>query len=362
MTTDGQPISILAINPGSTSTKIAVYYHSRAVFQKNLKHSVEDLAGYHRITEQFHFRKEIILKELENAGIDILSIQIIVGRGGLIKPIPSGVYEVNEAMIRDLMNNANGEHASNLGGLIAHDLSLGIPGSRAFIADPIVVDELHEVARISGHPEFTRKSVFHALNQKAVARSYAGNISRHYEDLNLIVAHLGGGVSVGVHEKGRVVDVNQGLDGEGPFSPERSGTLPVGDLARLCFSGKYTLPEIYKMINGKGGLVAYLGTNAANEIEERIRQGDTNARLIYEAMAYQVAKEIGACSVVLKGQVDAILLTGGVAYNDLFIQLLTFRIAWIAPVRVFPGEDEMRALASNVLMVANGEIESKEYI
>jgi butyrate kinase len=253
------------------------------------------------------------------------------------------------------------QHASNLGALIAHDLASKTAGARAFIADPIVVDELNDLARFAGHPSFSRISVFHALNQKAVARTYANSIGRKYTDLNLIVAHLGGGISVGAHEKGRVIDVNQALDGEGPFSPERSGTLPVGQLITMCFSNKYTEDEIRKMVVGQGGLVAYLGTSAANVIEERISNGDQYAKLVYEAMAYQVAKEIGACSVVLNGQVDAILITGGIAFNELFIQLLTHRISWISPILVFPGEDEMRALALNVLMVINGELEPKIY-
>jgi butyrate kinase len=355
------PKEILVINPGSTSTKIAVFHNNRPIFQKSIKHLPEDLLPFHRITDQFEFRKNIILRELVNAGIDISKISIIVGRGGLVKPIESGVYEVNQAMIDDLKSNKTVEHASNLGALIAHDLASGISKARAFIADPIVVDELSPLARLAGHPDFSRVSVFHALNQKAVARTYANSINRKYEDLNLIVAHLGGGISVGAHEKGRVIDVNQALDGEGPFSPERSGTLPIGQLITMCFNNTHTEDQIRKMVVGKGGLVAYLGTSAADQVEKRIQEGDLEARLVYEAMAYQVAKEIGACSVVLKGQVDAILITGGIAFNELFIQLLTYRIAWISPIRVYPGEDEMRALAQNVLMVINGELEPKIY-
>jgi butyrate kinase len=355
------PKEILVLNPGSTSTKVAVFHNNRPVFQKSIKHSAEDLLPFRRVTDQYEFRKEIILKELTEAGIDINKISIIVGRGGLVKPIESGVYEVNQAMIDDLRSNMAVEHASNLGALIAHDLASRINGARAFIADPIVVDEFNELARFAGHPKFSRVSVFHALNQKAVARTYANSVGRKYSDLNLIVAHLGGGISVGAHEKGRVVDVNQALDGEGPFSPERAGTLPVGQLVSMCFSKEYTEDEIRKMIVGQGGLIAYLGTSAANQIEERISQGDQYAKLVYEAMAYQVAKEIGACSVVLKGQVDAILITGGIAFNEIFIQLLTYRIAWISPIRVYPGEDEMRALAQNVLLVINGELEPKIY-
>jgi len=357
-----KPIEILVINPGSTSTKIAVFQNNRAVFQKNIKHSPEELQPFKRVADQYEFRKTHILTELHAASITITDIDYVVGRGGLLKPIESGVYEVNEAMIRDLKTLTIREHASNLGALIAADLAGMIPGARAFIADPIVVDEFDDVARIAGHPRFTRLSIFHALNQKAVARTYSASINRKYDDLNLIVAHLGGGISVGVHKKGRVIDVNQALDGEGPYSPERSGTLPVGQLIDLCFSGEFSLEDIRKMVVGKGGLVAYLGTSAANEVEERAKSGDQFAAIIYEGMAYQVAKEIGAGSAVLKGEVDAILLTGGIAYNDLFVEMVTERISWIAPVMIFPGEDEMRALSQNILMVANGELIPKTYV
>jgi butyrate kinase len=352
---------LLAINPGSTSTKIAVFRNTKEVFLKNIKHTCEEIDGFKRITDQYEFRKSIILKELINAEININSIQIVVGRGGLIKPIKSGVYEVNEAMINDLKVGVQGQHASNLGGLIAHDIAKSLPNARAFIADPVVVDELEEIARLSGHPEINRISIFHALNQKAIARQHARAVAQTYEALNLIVAHLGGGISVGAHYKGRVIDVNQALDGDGPFSPERSGSLPVGSLVKLCFSGKYTEEQMLKMLTGKGGLVAYLGTNDAYEVEKKALSGDEKAKLIYEAMAYQVAKEIGAMSTVLKGKVDAILLTGGIAYGKPFVDLLTDRIRHISPVYVYPGEDEMRALAMNGLMVLKGETEPLVY-
>ncbi len=356
-----EPVTILAINPGSTSTKIAIYQNTRPIFQKSLVHGLEQLKGFKKITDQFEFRKKMILDELASANIDILNVRLISGRGGFIKPIPSGVYAVNDQMLNDLRNNLMGEHASNLGGILAFEIAREIPGARAFITDPVVVDEFDDIARYSGHPDFPRISAFHALNQKAVARSYALNVRKNYEDLSLIVAHMGGGISVGVHHKGRVIDANQALDGDGPFSPERSGTLPVGKLIDTCFSGTTSREEMRSKVVGKGGLVAYLGTNSAQEIELRIKEGDQKAWAVYEAMAYQVAKEIGSASTVLKGRVDAIILTGGLAYNDLFIQNLTFRIAWIAPVRVYPGEDEMRTLAHNVLMVYQGEMELKEY-
>ncbi|HSV76442.1 MAG TPA: butyrate kinase [Bacteroidales bacterium] len=352
---------ILAINPGSTSTKIAVFQGTKELFLKNIKHTFDDLSGFKMISEQYEFRKSIILKELESAGFKLKQFAIVVGCGGLVKPIISGVYEVNEALIHDLRLGVQGQHASNLGGLIANDIAQSLPSARAFIADPVVVDELQPLARITGHPLFERTSIFHALNQKAIARQYAKSISRPYEELNLIVAHLGGGISVGAHCKGRVIDVNQALHGEGPFSPERSGTLPVGALVSLCFSGEYTEEQIKKMITGKGGYVAYLGTNDAYEVEKRANSGDEKAAFIQEAMAYQVSKEIGALSTVLKGEIDAILLTGGIAYGKPFVESVSERVKHLAPIFVYPGEDEMRALAMNGLMVLKGEIEPKVY-
>jgi butyrate kinase len=352
---------ILAINPGSTSTKIAIYENTKCIFVQNIKHSQEEISKFNNIADQFQFRKDIILDVIKNANISIENIKIIVGRGGLVKPIPSGVYRVNESLKRDLRIGVLGQHASNLGGLIADDIAKEIEGAQAFIADPVVVDELIDIARISGHPNFERISIFHALNQKAIARTYAKSLSVNYEDLNLIVVHLGGGISVGAHCKGKVIDVNQALDGEGPFSPERSGTLPAGALVKLCFSGKYTLAEIKKMITGDGGYCAYLGTNDAYEVEKRVAAGDEKAILIQDAMAFQVAKEIGAMSTVLFGEVDAILLTGGMAYDNVFIDKIKSRIHKIAPISVYPGEDEMKALAMNGLMILNNEIEILEY-
>ncbi len=352
---------ILAINPGSTSTKIAVFHSNELVFQKNIKHSSENLDTFAKISDQFEYRKNIIIEELQSADINISNIDAIVGRGGLVKPIPSGVYEVNERMKEDLRKGIMGQHASNLGGLIAEDMLKNTLNAKAYIADPVVVDELDEVARYSGHPEFKRTSIFHALNQKAIARLHAMNIGRKYEDLNLIVVHLGGGISIGAHYKGKVVDVNQALDGEGPFSPERSGTLPSGDLVRLCFSGKYTKEEILKMITGKGGFVAFLGTNNAYEVEQRIGKGDLDAQKVQEAMAYQVAKQIGAMVAVLNGDVDAILLTGGIAYNNPFVEYIKTKVEKLGKVEIYPGEDEMRALAQNGLMVLEGDVEAKIY-
>jgi len=352
---------ILAINPGSTSTKIAVYRNNKSVFLKNIKHSSEELKVFPKIADQFEFRKEIILKELKEADIKIDEISAVVGRGGLIKPIESGVYEVNEQMKEDIKNCIMGEHACNLGALIADNIAKTIPNARAFIADPVVVDEMEDVARVSGHPLFKRLSIFHALNQKAISRIHAKSLDKKYEELNLIVAHLGGGITVGAHKLGKVIDVNNGLDGEGPFSPERSGTLPAGQLAKLCFSGEYTHEEVKKLITGQGGLVAHAGTNDAYEVEMKAKAGDPKAKLLQNAMAYNIGKTIGAFSTVLKGKVDAILLTGGIAHNPDLVAYIKEMVEFIAPVVVYPGEDEMAALAMNGLMALNGEVPLKIY-
>lgn len=354
-------LRILAINPGSTSTKIAVFMNGKSIFLKTIRHSAEELEKFEKITDQFEFRKEIILKELIDAEIVIDKIRVVVGRGGLVKPIESGIYEVNDAMIEDLKFSPLGEHASNLGGLIANDIAKSLSDAKAYITDPVVVDELQDVARIAGHPEFKRVSIFHALNQKAIGRTYAKSINKKYEDINVIIAHLGGGISVGAHKKGRVIDVNNALNGEGPYSPERCGTLPAFQLAQLCFSGKYTLAEIQKLITGKGGLVALVGTNDAQTVEHRAKDGDAEAKLVQDAMSYQVAKEIGACATVLKGEVDAIILTGGIAHNPYLVNYVKEMVSFIAQVVVYPGEDEMKALAMNGYMVLKGEIEAKEY-
>ena len=352
---------VLAINPGSTSTKIAVFEGMSPVFIQTLQHSKADLAQFDLITDQFSFRKNLILEQLEDAEIPLSSINVVMGRGGLLKPVESGVFAVNQKMVDDLRNCTYGEHASNLGGLIAYDIARDLPETDAYIANPVVVDELCDFARLSGHPLLPRRSIFHALNQKAVARDHAKQILKKYEDLNLIVVHLGGGVTVGAHKKGKVVDVNQGLDGDGPYSPERSGTLPVGDLVRLCFSGKYDMKQIMKMIKGEGGLVAYLGTNSAREVEERAAAGDDYAKLIYDGMAYQVSKEVGAMAAVLDFNVDGILITGGIAHGKYFVNQIISQVHRLAPVHVYPGEDEMKALAMNGLRVLKGETEAKVY-
>ncbi len=351
---------LLVINPGSTSTKIAIYDNEKLVFEETLRHSSEELSQYSTIFDQYQFRKNIILDILNEKGINITKLSAVVGRGGLLKPISGGTYEVNDRMLEDLKVGVLGEHASNLGGVIAYEIAsqLNIP---SYIVDPVVVDEMEDIARISGMPEIERKSIFHALNQKAVARRAAKELGKEYGDVNFIVAHLGGGVSVGAHKQGRVIDVNNALDGEGPFSPERSGGLPVGDLAKLCFSGKYGLNDVKKMIKGNGGLVAYLGTNDAREVEKMIENGDKKAELVYNAMAYQVAKEIGALAVVLEGNVDGIILTGGIAYDKKFIGWIKERVSFISDVIVYPGEDELIALAEGGLRVLRGEEVAKQY-
>lgn len=351
---------ILSINPGSTSTKIGVYEDEELLFEETLRHKVEEIQNFDKIYDQYDFRKKVILKALKDHNITLEDIDGVVGRGGLLRPIEGGTYLVNDAMLKDLKEGVSGEHASNLGGILAHEMASECKG-QAFIVDPVVVDELDEIARISGLNIIERKSIFHALNQKAEAREYSKLNNLKYEDLNLIVAHLGGGISVGAHKEGRVIDVANALDGEGPFSPERTGGLPVGDIIDLCFSGKFTRGEIDKKIVGLGGLVSYLNTNDAREVVDKIEQGDKYAELIYKAMAYQVSKEIGALSTVLKGKIDAIILTGGIAYDELFVSYIKESVSFLAEVVVFPGEDELMALNEGALRVLRGEEEAKEY-
>lgn len=354
-------IRILAINPGSTSTKFAVYLEDRCILSQTIRHSLEDLSFYRDINHQFDFRRGLIIEALVSEGIEVDRIKYIIGRGGLTYPVESGVYLVNNLMLEHARAGVLGQHASNLGPLMADFIANQIPGARAYIADPVVTDELQDIARITGHPVFKKRSVFHALNQKAMAREYARRQGVSYESLRLIVVHLGGGISVGVHLYGKVIDVNNALDGDGPFSPERSGSLPVGQLIDLCFEGKLTKEEIKRMVVGEGGYVAYLGTNDAREVERRAREGDQKARFIQEALAYQVAKMIGEMSTVLDGQVDAILVTGGMAYNNDLVSYLQKKTAFISTFHVFPGEDELAALAMNALMVARGEQIAKVY-
>lgn len=355
-----QDFMILALNPGSTSTKIAVYKNEEQVMEKVLRHSIEELSAFEKISDQYEFRKKIIEEAVTEAGIRVTDLDAVVGRGGLLRPIPGGTYEVNEAMVEDLKVGVSGQHAANLGGIIAKQLAEEA-GCPSFIVDPGVVDEMEDLARISGVPEMPRRSIFHALNQKAIARRAAEEIGKKYEEINLIVAHMGGGVSVGAHQKGRIIDVNNALDGEGPLSPERAGGVPVGDVIKMCFSGEYTIEEVRRKLKGNGGIVAYLGTTDALEVERRIEAGDEKARLIYEAMAYQVAKEIGACATVLKGKVELIALTGGIAYSKRMTSWIAERVDFIAPVKVYGGEDELLALAMGALRVLRGEEKPQKY-
>ncbi len=351
---------ILVINPGSTSTKIGVFENDTCFLEKTIRHSSQETDQFATVMDQYDFRKKVILETLDYEGINISKLDAVCGRGGLLRPIEGGTYIVNEEMLKDLYQGYNGQHASNLGGILAREIAsqLNIP---SFIVDPVVVDEMDEIAKVSGIPELQRKSIFHALNQKAVARRAAKDINQKYEDVNLIVAHMGGGITVGAHKRGRVVDVNNGLHGDGPFSPERAGGVPVGDLVAMCFSGEYYYDEIMKKIVGHGGLMGYLHTNDALEVEQKIAQGDQQAKLIFEAMAYQVAKEIGSMSVVLEGHVDGIVLTGGLAYGSEFVNLIRNRISWIADVFIYPGENELQALAEGTLRVLQNEEEPKEY-
>lgn len=351
---------LLIINPGSTSTKIGVYEDEKEILEETLRHSAEEIGRYATIYDQKDFRKEVILNVLKEHNFDITSLDAVVGRGGLLKPIPGGTYEVNDSLLADLKDGFQGQHASNLGGILANEIAKSI-GVRAFIVDPVVVDELEEVARITGTADLKKKSIFHALNQKAVAKRYAKECGKSYNDLNLVVTHMGGGVSVGAHHLGKVVDVNNTLDGDGPFSPERAGSVPTGDLVKMCFSGKYTEDEVYKKLVGKGGVVSYLNTNDLKSVIDRKNEGDKECEVVYNAFVYQIAKEIGAMSVVLKGKVDAIILTGGIAYSPYVVEDLKAMIGWIAPVVVYPGEDELLALAQGAIRVLSGEEEAKNY-
>ncbi|CAH2716335.1 Butyrate kinase 2 [Neobacillus rhizosphaerae] len=351
---------ILIINPGSTSTKIGVFDNEISIFEKNIRHEAEIINTFTNINDQYDFRKKTILETLDKEGINISKLSAVCGRGGLLRPIQGGTYAVNDLMLKDLRSGFSGQHASNLGGIIAYEIASGL-NIPSFIVDPVVVDELDPIARISGFSLIERKSIFHALNQKAVARRVAKELGKKYHELNLIVTHMGGGITVGVHKDGKVIDVNNGLHGDGPFSPERSGTVPAGDLIALCYSGEHYREEIMKRLVGQGGLVGYLGTNDAVKVEKRIEAGDVEAKLIYDAMAYQVAKEIGAASAVLSGKVDAIILTGGLAYGKGFVRSITDRINWIADVIVQPGENELQALAEGALRVLRNEEDVKMY-
>lgn len=350
---------ILAINPGATSTKIAVYDNENVVFKKSIEHPGIELDAFSHISEQYHYRMQMIVSVLEQSGIALTSLHAVVGRGGLLKPLAGGTYRVNANMVNDMRTAVLGEHASNLGAIIADELAgrLAIP---AFIVDPVSVDEMEDVARISGMAEINRVSFSHALNMKAVARKAAKQLGRRYEEVNLILAHLGTGISVTPHKYGRMIDVNNARE-EGPFAPDRCGGLPAYSLVDLCFSGKYNHKQMKEKLMGKGGLYSYFGTRDVREIEQLADNGDKQAGLVLDAMSYQVAKEIGAMAAVLAGKVDSIVLTGGMAYSVRITGYIHRHVEFIAPVLVIPGEEELESLAFGCLRVLNGEEAARTY-
>ncbi|WP_407268308.1 butyrate kinase [Radiobacillus sp. PE A8.2] len=351
---------ILVINPISISTKIALYDDEHCIFERSIFHPSIELANFNRVIDQLHYRKKAVLEELDQQGINISKLRAVCGRGGLLKPITGGTYQVNNEMLQDLRMGYNGEHISNLGGILSFEIANGL-NIPAFIVDPVVVDELDEIARVTGVPEIRRKSIFHALNHKAVAREIATALGKAYSETNLIVAHLGGGITVGAHRHGQVIDVNNGLDGDGPFSPERAGTVPAGDLIEMCYSGQYSRDNMLKKIAGTGGLQAYFQKADLTDINAHLQAGNKHDQLICEAMAYQVAKQIGAMSVVLQGQVDAIAITGDLAYSKPFVRLISSKIDWISDVFIYPGQNEMQSLALGTLRVLRNQEEVKQY-
>ena len=350
---------VLAINPGSTSTKVALYDEERPLLDLTLRHSTEEISRFANVIDQLDWRRGLILSALREQSFNLKDLSAVIGRGGLIRPIPAGVYEVNSRMRYDL-RNAPMKHACNLGGLLAAQIA-HMAGVKAYIADPPVVDEMDDAARITGMPMCTRKPIFHALNQKAIARLHCGRMGWTYEESNLIVAHMGGGISVAAHRQGRIVDVNNALDGDGPFAPDRAGSIPSSELIKVCFPGQYTKEELLKFISSKGGLVAYLGTNSVIQVMERIEKGDQRAKKVLESMCYNISKQIGAMAGALSGKVQAILLTGGIAYNEPIVEYIREHCGFIAPVEVYPGENELEALVMNALVVLRGVITPKVY-
>ncbi|MBC1411244.1 butyrate kinase [Listeria welshimeri] len=351
---------VLTINPGSTSTKLAVYQGDKVLFEETVRHTMQEFADFNNVQEQFDFRWQVLRRVIDAFGYDVNNLDAVVGRGGLLRPVAGGTYMVTEKMLADLKTNKYGEHASNLGAMLAKKLAdtLDIP---SFIVDPVVVDEMQPIARFSGNELIARKSIFHALNHKAAGRKIAKKLGSDYEKMNFVIAHLGGGISVAAHRQGKAVDVNNALDGDGPFSPERSGSLPMNDFLEACFSGKWNKRELHDLIIGRGGMISYLGTNSMLEVEAKVKAGDEKAIQAFDAMAYQVSKEIGACSTVLHGKIDAIILTGGLARSDLFTSKIIEQTNWIASVIIEPGEDELEALNSGVQRVLAGLEKEKLY-
>ncbi|MDU6361170.1 MAG: butyrate kinase [Zhenhengia sp.] len=348
--------NILTINPGSTSTKIALFKDNELEFEQVLRHPAEELNQFSKLIDQYEYRKEKIINFLEEKNITLKDLDAISCRGGLIGPIPSGTYTINDSLFTRLSTDV--VHASNLAGIIGYNLSkeLGIP---SYITDPVTVDEMAPIAKVTGIPGIERKSKFHALNQKAIARRAAKQLNRRYDESNFIVIHIGGGISIGAHEKGKVIDVNNVIDGDGPMAPTRAGSIPVEAVIDLCFSGKYTRTELKEYVSQRAGLTDYLGTSDVRDVQEMMEQGNEQAKMLYEAMAYQICKNVGAMATVLKGKIDAIVVTGGVAYSKQFIRLLKERIDFLGEVIVIPGEEEMLALAEGALRVLTGEEEAK---
>ncbi|MEI7664039.1 MAG: butyrate kinase [Bacteroidota bacterium] len=355
------PFNILVVNPKDFLTQVAVYQNHKLLYMISRKHSAADLGPFKTIYDQVQFRKESVLRELKNNEFPLDELKIVISRGGLLKPVQSGVFAVNPLLKKDLAHSPVGEDIINIGGLLADAIATEVPGAVAMIADPTVVDEFHDLARITGSPEIRRKSIFHALNQKAVAKMHAETHKRKYDEMNLIVAHMGNGTTVGAHRKGRVIDVNQGFEGDGPFSMVRSGSLPMGDVVKMCYSGQKTLDEMLCLLTHCAGVFAYLGTRDISEIESRINNGDAHAKLIMEAMAYQVSKCIGEMFAVLKGEADAILITGDLAHSQFVVHNIIEHVEKFAPIFLYPGDNELQSMAANALRVLKGEMTVQEY-
>lgn len=350
---------LLILNPGSTSTKIAVYEAEQPLFTESIVHTPEELAPFDRVADQYEFRKALVMDCLTKHGVALNSLTAVVSRGGLLTPIEAGAYEVNDDMIWQLQNRPQNEHASNVGAVIARAIGeeVHIP---AYIYDGITVDEMLPINQLTGLPAMRRKGMGHNLNTRAAALRYAGEQGRRYQDVTVIVAHLGGGISVNLHHNGKIEDFIN--DEEGPFSPERAGGLPMFDVIKLCFSGEYDYKSMMKLVKNRGGLMAHLGTTDSREVERKIAGGDEHAKLIYDAMALNVAKNIGKLAPGVCGKLDAILLTGGIAYSAYFTQAVRERVSFLAPVVVYAGEDEMKSLALGGLRVLRGQEKAKTFV
>ena len=352
---------ILAVHPRIPFTNIGVFRNQQMLFLKKVIHPEEERTDFKKYADETSYRTEKVLTELRENDIPIDDIRVVIGRGGLLRPVKAGVYQVNQQIVEDLTAGVGGEDVVNLGGLLADSLSKKIKGAKAYIADPAVVDEFDDLARVSGHPEFERRSVFHALEQKSVARKFAKTILKKYEELNLIVVQMGNGITVGAHQQGRVIDSNQGVDGDGPLSPTRAGNVPLGDLIRFCFSGKYTKQEVCRMLTIDGGLFSYMGTHEGYIVDNMARNGDERALFYLRAMAYQTAKNVGAMYAVLKGNVDAILLTGGLTQSKFIMDELLARIKSMAPCHTYSSEDDVETLALNGYYILRGDLKPLEY-